>query len=376
VAHVVRIETTEERERMFAFRYQIYVEELGLTKDADHRRRWLHDELDEVSDSFAVVDDERNILGSLRVVRVGRMPDPGPLVDKLSMTPALARFGPDAIVTTSRFVLHPRLRQGCALLDLLGTAIRQAAAEGIRLNYGDCSPHLLPFYERLGYRRYTYGFNDPSFGFKFPILMLVGDRRWFERVRSPLRRLGVDGPPDEEAVAWFESQYAEARRSVVTGPTQREVNAAADTDVDTCLAAAFPGLTAAEASELRRAAVRIALRPGDRLVRRGDPDRSLYLLLEGQAERVACAPQTHAARLGPGAVLSGAGFLTGAPCPDDIVIRQDAEALLLTADRLDAAFGGRPAEKARILAAVAAGPNAPSVGASPAPAPPTIGDHS
>ncbi len=80
--------------------------------------------------------------------------------------------------------------------------------QGLRLkDFGDCSPHLLPFYEHLGYRRYTAAFNDTAYGFKVPILMLLGDRKRFEQVRTPLARIATEYPDDAEARAWFERTY-------------------------------------------------------------------------------------------------------------------------------------------------------------------------
>ena len=142
------IEKEAEREAIYAFRYQVYVEELGMTDRADHDRKWLRDEYDEQSISFAVFEDDR-VVGSLRCILLDTVRDPAPLIDKFAMAPALERFGAQAIVTTSRFMITPRLRNTRAIYHLMREAFVQAQRRGIRLNYGDCSPHLLPFYVTL-----------------------------------------------------------------------------------------------------------------------------------------------------------------------------------------------------------------------------------
>jgi hypothetical protein len=91
-------------------------------------------------------------------------------------------------------------------------AYKDAKRLGVRLNYGDCSPNLIPFYEHLGYRAYGPWFEDPEYGVKSPLLMLVGDRDRFRQVGSPLRRVADRYPDDAEARDWFEG----AHRSVIS----------------------------------------------------------------------------------------------------------------------------------------------------------------
>ncbi|MGZ5153090.1 MAG: N-acyl amino acid synthase FeeM domain-containing protein, partial [Burkholderiales bacterium] len=172
-------QTAEERAEVYAFRYRIYVEEMGLQPPgADHQRRQLEDEYDAYGLSYALVEDGA-IVGSLRCLFIDQVPDPSALIAKFHMEPALAAFGPSAIVTTSRFMLDPHLRHGTAILQLIQAAYDDAHRRGIRLNYGDCSPHMLEFYEHMGYRRFTRAYNDTFFGFKLPILMLIGDKELF-----------------------------------------------------------------------------------------------------------------------------------------------------------------------------------------------------
>jgi len=82
------VTTAADREEIYAFRYRVYVEELGMTSQADHAKKWLHDDQDEHSASFAVKQDDR-VVGSLRCTRLADLPDPAPLIAKFRMQPAL-----------------------------------------------------------------------------------------------------------------------------------------------------------------------------------------------------------------------------------------------------------------------------------------------
>ncbi len=203
---VTTVRTTAERERLFEFRYRIYVEELRIpTSQADHATRRLMDPLDECSTSYVLLDQEQ-VAGELRVTWLADVPDSTAIIDTFAMQPAIEAFGPEAICKTSRFILDPKWRQGTAILLLMKTVYEECWEQGARLNYGDCSPHLLPFYEHLGFRRYMNAFEDPNYGVKFPILM-IADLGFLRHARSPLARVAERCGEDRAACAWFARTY-------------------------------------------------------------------------------------------------------------------------------------------------------------------------
>jgi hypothetical protein len=211
VLEVVRLDP-EYLDLVYRFRYQVYIEELGLTPpEADHLGCILRDSLDECSNQYALLDNE-SVVGSLRSTFLDDVADLAEFNRRFRMGPALRRFGRSAIGTTSRFMIAPKYRGSKALLHLMEAAYGDGRARGIRLNYGDCSPHMLPFYLHVGYRMYETAFMCSSYGLKIPLLMIFGDISWFQQVRSPLRRIASRYPDDAEARSWFEETYADPGR--------------------------------------------------------------------------------------------------------------------------------------------------------------------
>jgi CRP-like cAMP-binding protein len=342
------------RARVFAFRYRIYVEEMGIeTPEADHARRWLCDPLDEASTSWALLRDQE-VVGALRVTRLADVGDPAPLVAKFALEPALAAFGAGAICTTSRFMLDPKVRHGTGILRLMSAAYQHGRENGLRLNYGDCSPHLVPFYEHLGYRRYTRAFNDTIYGFKVPILMLAGDLARFERVGSPLVRLAREHPDDPEARAWFERSY----------PGQLAIETAgllADGDFLELLGervAGDPlhrlgllhGLSREEAERFLANATLVKAGPGDRILRQGESGDALFVLLSGIAEAMRDErPDAPLAVLGAGDPFGEMGFLTEARRTASVVARAPCEAVVISGDWLRGFLAKDPGAAAKVL---------------------------
>lgn len=350
---VRRVATEDERAALYRFRYDVYVDEYGMTTEADHDRRWLRDNYDDEAVSYALFD-EAGIVGSLRCIYLADLSDPEPLIGKFGMEPAIDRFGLGSTVTTSRFILAPHLRHSRAIFRLMQQAHTDAAARGARLNYGDCSPHLLPFYEQMGYRRYTSGFNDTAFGFKLPILMLIRDRAHMQMVRSPLGRLIGADQDDAEARGWFASTYpdfvAPLSRAFLDNETFFELLSERVSGEPSHHVAIMRGLTHEESSRFVAASSVIALLPGDLVIRAGDRENTVFAMLSGMAEvRTAPAPAPPISLLGAGDTFGEIGFLNGVARTADVTACAPGEVLVLSGEAFDRLLRQEPVIAAKVL---------------------------
>jgi GNAT superfamily N-acetyltransferase len=351
---VAQVRSDAEREQVYRFRYRIYVEDMHLSPpDADHARGILRDALDDVAVAYALYDDGE-VVGSLRGVYLADVPDPTPLIEKFRLQPALEAFGPEAIGATSRFMVHPKLRGGRAIFELMAACFEDAQARGVRLNYGDCSPHLLTFYEHLGYRRYTRAYNDTAYGFKVPILMLVGDRDRFNLVRSPLARLAARHPDDAEAREWFEATYRTRRwfGSISTrGQTAFLDLLGSRIAVEPLHAVALlRGLEPDEAERFLADATTVEAASGDHIIRQGERGDTLFVLLSGVAEVVReDEPNIPVAILGAGDSFGEIGLLTDEPRSATVIARSQCDLLVLSGPFFQRFIAKHPEIAAKVL---------------------------
>jgi CRP-like cAMP-binding protein len=336
---VAAARTPEQDREVYRFRYAVYVDELGLDPPGtDHATRQVKDPLDEAATNYMLRRDG-TVVGSLRVLRLAELEDPSALIAKLDLAPALEAFSANEIGTTSRFMLHPSLRHGKAILALMRAAFEDAAASGARLNFGDCSPHMLPFYEHLGYRRCGAAFNDPHFGYKLPILMLVGDLDYFTQVRAPLARVARRYPPDQEARAWFERCYPEhiqpSSASLLPEGVFLDLLAERIGESPIHHLSLLKDLTEEEAKRFLSEAAVIRAQPGDRLIRQGERDDTLYAMLSGLAEVfVDDAESRPINQIAAGDTFGEIGLVAGIPRSASVVARAPCELLVLSADAL------------------------------------------
>jgi CRP-like cAMP-binding protein len=336
---VREVATDAEREALYAFRYQVYVSELAMTDEADHQRGWLRDAYDDNCLNYALFEGDE-VVGSLRANRMADVADLDPFIAKFSMGPALDEFGPEVIVTTSRFMIADRLRNSMAIFRLLQKSWEDLLRFGLRLNYGDCSPHLVAFYERLGYRRYVDGYNDEAFGFKLPLLMLLRDREFFRRVRSPFAAMCTKDKDDPAARDWFARTYPDYATLDTAAflPTEVffDLLAARLADDPLHAIALLRGLSQEEAERFLAKAMVVKFQPGHKIVRQGEHDRTIFAILKGVAEvRPKGADAPALAVLGAGDTFGEIGFLTAEQRTADIVARTEGEVLVLSSEFLE-----------------------------------------
>ena len=86
-----------------------------------------------------------------------------------------------------------------AVIDLLGSAYGRR----VRLLVADCRPHLINNYLRLGFRTYAKTYNDPTVGMLAPLIFVIDDVAYLERIKSRLAPLFRTKRPgrEEETVA-------------------------------------------------------------------------------------------------------------------------------------------------------------------------------
>ena len=224
----------------------------------------------------------------------------------------------------------------------------------MRLNYGDCSPHMLEFYEHMGYRRYTRAYNDTFFGFKLPILMLIGDQQLFARVCSPLGRLAAAYADDVEARDWFARTYPEylglETASLLSEGSFFDLLAERVSSDPLHALAFLHDLTRDDADRFLAHATLIKAEPGDFIVRQGDRDDTVYILLSGLAEVILDGNEERPLRaLAAGDIFGEIGFLTSTRRTASVVARAPSDMLVLSAQFLQRFLKQEPLIAVKLL---------------------------
>jgi hypothetical protein len=181
---IVEARDARVRADVFRFRYEIYVREMARPqKDADHAGKRIEDGLD----AFAMILAAREaatgrICGT---VRANLLADGD--VGYYEELYGLDRLAGDArrrVSVTTRMMVE-RTKRGTLLAAMLASALYGYGLDrGVDADYIDCNPHLVPFFERLGYRA-GGTIRHPEYGHVTLMRLDLGDLTHLRRVGSP-----------------------------------------------------------------------------------------------------------------------------------------------------------------------------------------------
>lgn len=189
----MKIARTEgEKEKIYQFRYEIFVEEMSTpVHAADHRNKTIVDELDQHSILIYAVTGSK-IIATARVT-IGNT-DLFP--EWLSTTFSFSKFNdllydyPNKKVgLTTKMAIAPAYRGSTIMFRLIAEMYKIYNDYQVQFSFGGGNPRLIQLYERVGYRRFTRNFTEPGYGLLIPLVFIHDDIGHLKSVRSPLYRL-------------------------------------------------------------------------------------------------------------------------------------------------------------------------------------------
>lgn len=275
MAITVREATSEDRVAIERLRYEVYVAEKGLGADrADHDARQLPDPDDAIAHIW-VAEADGEVVGTHRLLW-GAEADLEAWDDNFGTRAFLALVGPERLCVFGRFVIRADHRGGEVSLRLLHDLAAWALDHDIDVGFCDCEPHLVAFYEAMGFRPYRSVYNDPVFGVKVPLVIVASDRAHLSSIGSFV----VDMLP-----ASFSRTPHPAVLDLVTGGADHRSTAFAAWELaQEAPTHLFTGLDLPAVEAVTAKATRIDFSPGDVLIRAGHGSRTCWVIESGTVE--------------------------------------------------------------------------------------------
>ena len=350
--------TDAQRREVFAFRYNIYVNEMGRRGHivADCQEPLLYDVLDETAHIYGAYDNDQ-LVGTVRGNLVREFtpdaPMPAWLADIYGFQPFIDRHA-NGVGLTSRLMVARDRRGSTALGALLRHTYEIAMGLDTEFLFCNCAPALVGMYERLGFRRYIRNVLDPQVGYRVPLVLVVFDRQHLEAVRSPLlRSLRLKSDVDTSAVDWFNREFSDAvsRHTIVQGSTDgfwdqffHQVGADMENSVQV-----LQGLSHEQLMRLATSGVVLRCRRGDDILRERDTGSEMFVIVSGRVEVRLSDTDEVVARPGPGEVVGEIAMLTGATRTACVTALEDSELFVFTRHQLDKLMTRAPDLAAKVL---------------------------
>lgn len=168
--------TQEEREACFRLRHRVFIEELGMQL-GDHQSGAMLDEWDEDAVVLAAYKGSE-VVATCRfnTAALERHPDFHDFgMKKFKGRSALG----------SKIVTHPEFRDGILFLRFVRFLFSWLVENGFDRNVLGCQVHLLPLYQRLGYRSCGLPVERKGVGHVYPLVLEHFDLPHLKKVGSP-----------------------------------------------------------------------------------------------------------------------------------------------------------------------------------------------
>ena len=203
----IRLATNEaDRNAVFRFRYEIYVKEMKrFQKYADHDKQNIEEPLDRTGHILIASDDEDRTIGTVRF-NVGVDENFG-LYEGLYRLREFEAFYPSSVSITTKLMVAPDYRYSVLPLQLAVRSYKVAVSLGAAFDCIDCNRHLLPFFQKLGYRQVFQDVVHPEYGCVVPMVLAVLDTGYLEKVRSPFAKLARGFADKRESVTFFREKF-------------------------------------------------------------------------------------------------------------------------------------------------------------------------
>lgn len=338
-------ETEEDLRSIYRLRYQVYINEMGLTQTyADHKAQEIREPFDQTGVLLMAVDEGETV----GTVRVNFRTD-GPLeAEELYDLHLFGPFVPDTISMTTKLIVKASHRNSMAASLLATTAYRLARDRNSRFNFIDTKPHLVRLYQQMGYRLYRDNIHHPDFGDSIPMVIVTDDMEYFRDIRSPFVRYAkhYENPP--EAADYFKEHFPHyaAIRPLFSMPAgmlwerfTEDLNKS-PRDVLTFL----KGFNEDESQEFLRQVDLVEYAEGDVVFREGAESNGMFCILSGSVEILAEAiGGGPIAILNQGETFGEMGFVARSPRSATVVVRRPSRLLVLSEHEFRKIVSSRPA---------------------------------
>ncbi|HEY3196421.1 MAG TPA: GNAT family N-acetyltransferase [Nitrospirales bacterium] len=350
--------TQAEKEEIFRLRYEVYIEEMdGASRheEANSTSRQFRDEWDDQAHHLYVRQGDA-IVGCVRFnFRID-----GALECEEGF--ALEQFAPafpDHVGIVSRLALHPKVRGSAILMRLMTRLYELAREKAIRFAFLDCHPKLIPLYSRLGFRIYRPGFKHPKYTFVIPMVLVIDDVEFMEKVSSPFLTTARRFPHSTESRDLLLRQFPAVSHTFVSADANqtdfwgllRSTLVGRGAAVKGC--ALLADLTDEETKLVLSFGQIVSCQAGDPVVSTGEVGHEVYVILDGSFQVVGESQgNTDMAIINiltQGETFGEVAYLTERTRCSTVVALENSNLLILNGRALDKITAAEPALAARVF---------------------------
>ena len=275
--------TQKEREAIYRLRYEVYVEEMHIFGDvADHKKRMLYGPND-ANSRLLYAQMDGKIIASLRLNLGKDAPFSKELETTYNLNQLRTAVDDTQLLVLTRFMVRAKYRGSSIAHHMICRVAELCVQEHIEISVCDCQPHLIRYYQRIGFRSYACEvYNDPEFGIMIPLAFVNGDMEYLRAIRSPMRTIFEKRPCNTAEVDRCIQALGTATVKTVQKIPEDERNCLAHELKN--MEALFKGFDEKAILSVISSGHLLRLKHNDRLIRKGQPAQTMFVLISGSLE--------------------------------------------------------------------------------------------
>jgi CRP-like cAMP-binding protein len=343
-------ETDADRDSIYRLRYEIYVEQMGYAPPGvDHRNRRLPNLLERPTRRL-MAEDDGALVGTLQFIWGAECAFTEEERRNYRLSDFVAFAGDESTAIASRFMTRPSHRDGDLPARMLDMMFAFMLDNDVRLLFGDCRPHLINNYLRLGFRTYAKTYNDPSVGMLAPLVFVIDDVAHLDRIKSrlaPLFRAKRPGAPDPVVARILEVLPKATPVQLLSNPAGSPDWSGLRSTLAEDEVSIFHGMEPEEVARLVEMSPVITCTSGDRIVGQDLAERSVFVVLDGAVEVMRDGRSV--ALMTRGAVFGEIAFLLGIDRTADVIAVGETRVIALRERALNELIASESKLAARFL---------------------------
>jgi len=322
--------TSVEKQAIFRFRYEIYVDEMDRYHAiADHEHRMLIEDVDSTS-RFLYAELDGEIVGAMRWTWGGDAPFDRPHIEQYSLQPFIDSLPIGQMIIGERFMISKDHRGTDLLSRMFERYMDFCNQHRIQLVFGDCEPHLLNLYLGLGFRTYSESnISKPETAYLIPLVLVTEDIEYMRQIRSPMAKVLKDFGSRNRVPANLDDLIKDSAvlsERLANRETYWESLSDTFKMIGHCKFSLFDDLSKKAIQPFLDKSNVIECRAGDQVLKQGNVAHNMFVVLEGELEvRV---KDKAVARLERGDLLGEVAFLLDIPRSADVYAITDGTTVL------------------------------------------------
>lgn len=322
-----------EKAAIYRFRFDVFGREMGLLGPVENwQEPSFSDPMDEHSHHI-YADTGDAIIGAIRTTSGTACTHSAEFLETYELAPFLDVLAPEQVAVVTRLMVSSEQRGSLLSLHLVKQTAEYCLEQGVECVFIDCQPHLVPFYQRYGFRSYRTVFNDPYVGVLVPLVLIISDTDHLAQVRSPFFKIITRQREPNPELAQTLSALIHHAPSIVTEEIhgddffQEAINHhlenTTDPDEDWGV---LEGLSTEDINTLTHGSYLMNCKQGDVIIHTNHATRTMFLVIEGTLE---C--QQEGKTLGfvnKGDVVGEFAYLTNAPRTADVTVVSEVASVL------------------------------------------------